>query len=151
GVGLMAALVCAIGLQRAISRPLASMLASFGEISRGNLTQPVQVTSQDEMGALMAGLREMQHGLVDVSRTMQVGSDTMASASRQIAAGNLDRSQRTEEQASALEQTASSMEELTSIVKQNADNAKQANTLAADASATAEQGGEAVRRVIDTM
>jgi uncharacterized protein YoxC len=39
--------------------------------------------------------------------------------------------QRTEEQASALEETASSMEELTSTVKQSAENAGQANQLAA--------------------
>lgn len=47
----------------------------------------------------------------------------------EISAGNLDLSQRTEEQASSLEETASSMEELTSTVKQNTDNANQASQL----------------------
>ena len=61
---------------------------------------------------------------------MRTGTESIASASSQIATGNLDLSWRTEQQASSLEETASSMEELTSTVKQNADNARQANQLA---------------------
>ncbi|SDD86754.1 methyl-accepting chemotaxis sensory transducer with TarH sensor [Cupriavidus sp. YR651] len=151
GIGLVAALGCAIGLQRAISAPLSRMLGSFGEISRGNLTETIRVTGQDEMGALTRGLQDMQRGLIDAIQTMRGGSEAIAGATQQIAAGNLDLSQRTEEQASALEQTASSMEELTSIVKQNADNARQANALAAQASETASRGGDDVRRVVNTM
>ena len=43
------------------------------------------------------------------------------------------------------------MEELTGAVKQNAENARQANTLAVSASAVATRGGELVSRVVLTM
>jgi methyl-accepting chemotaxis protein len=43
------------------------------------------------------------------------------------------------------------MEELTSTVKQSADNARQANQLAAGASAIAVKGGEVVGQVVSTM
>lgn len=43
------------------------------------------------------------------------------------------------------------MEELTSTVKQNAENARQANELAASASAIASEGGVVVDQVISTM
>lgn len=43
------------------------------------------------------------------------------------------------------------MEELTATVKQNADNARQANQLAASASDVASQGGEVVGQVVQTM
>jgi methyl-accepting chemotaxis protein len=43
------------------------------------------------------------------------------------------------------------MEELTSTVRQNADNARQANTLAATASAVASKGGVVIEQVVDTM
>jgi methyl-accepting chemotaxis protein len=43
------------------------------------------------------------------------------------------------------------MEELTSTVKQNADNARQANQLAASASAVAARGGTVVGEVVSTM
>ena len=150
-VGIVAALGCAFGLHRAISVPLSRMLAHFGEISRGNLTEHITVTSQDEMGALTRGLIDMQGGLIRTIQTMRGGSESIATATKQIAAGNMDLSQRTEEQASSLEETASSMEELTSIVKQNADNARQASQLAGSASDVAVKGGEVVGRVIETM
>lgn len=52
GVGIAAAAISAFGLHRAISVPLSRMLGHFGEISRGNLTEHIVVTSRDEMGAL---------------------------------------------------------------------------------------------------
>jgi methyl-accepting chemotaxis protein len=79
------------------------------------------------------------------------GTENITSAAQQIAAGNADLSQRTEEQASTLEQTASSMEQLTATVKQNAENARHANQLAATASSIAVKGGHAVGEVVQTM
>jgi len=79
------------------------------------------------------------------------GSESVATASAEIAQGNQDLSARTESQASALEQTAASMEQLGAQVKQNADNARQANQLAMNASAVAVQGGEVVGQVVQTM
>jgi methyl-accepting chemotaxis protein len=75
----------------------------------------------------------------------------VATASAQIAQGNQDLSQRTEQQAAALQQTAASMEQLGSTVKLNADNARQANQLALSASGVAVQGGEVVNQVVATM
>jgi methyl-accepting chemotaxis protein len=78
-------------------------------------------------------------------------SDSVATASAQIAQGNHDLSQRTEEQAAALQQTAASMEELSTTVRQNADNAQQANQLALRAGSVAVEGGDAVGQVVATM
>src|SRR5579863_2194302 len=55
------------------------------------------------------------------------------------------------EQASSLEETASSMEEMTSTVKNNADNAAQANQLAAAAREQAERGGSVVGAAVTAM
>jgi methyl-accepting chemotaxis protein len=88
---------------------------------------------------------------VGIVGEVRQGTDTIATASGQIAAGNMDLSSRTEEQASSLEETAASMEELTSTVKQNADNARQANQLAVSASSVAVRGGSVVNQVVGTM
>jgi len=48
-------------------------------------------------------------------------------------------------------QTAASMEQLTVTVKHNADNARHASQIAAEASLQAEQGGAAVSEVVQTM
>jgi methyl-accepting chemotaxis protein len=79
------------------------------------------------------------------------GTDTVSTASSQIAAGNLDLSSRTEEQASSLEETAASMEQIMSTVKQNSESALQANALASSASDVALKGGTIVAEVVTTM
>ena len=99
----------------------------------------------------MQALKDMNESLVGIVGQVRQGTDTIATASSQIAAGNMDLSSRTEEQASSLEETAASMEELTSTVKQNADNARQANQLAVTASSVAVKGGSVVAQVVDTM
>jgi methyl-accepting chemotaxis protein len=78
-------------------------------------------------------------------------TQTIYTASKEIAAGNADLSQRTEEQISSLDATANSMKVLTSTVKQNADSARQANQLADSASKIAIKGGEVVNEVVHTM
>jgi methyl-accepting chemotaxis protein/methyl-accepting chemotaxis protein-1 (serine sensor receptor) len=93
----------------------------------------------------------MKSSLAGIVAEVRTSTDTISTASTQIAAGNQDLSERTCGQASSLEQTAASMEELTSTVRQNADNARQANALAVSASAVAVRGGDVVAQVVDTM
>ncbi len=147
---IMAALVGWL-LVRAIVRPLEQAVAIAGAVAQGDLTQTIEVTSNDETGRLLQALKDMNASLVHIVRQVRTGTDHIATASGEIAAGNLDLSSRTEQQAGSLEETASSMEELTSTVKQNADNARQANALATSASEVAGKGGAVVAQVVQTM
>ncbi|MGU7769245.1 methyl-accepting chemotaxis protein [Burkholderia sp. MR1-5-21] len=149
--GLGAALLSYIALSRAIGRPLADALAHFDAIAAGDLRRRIVVKRRDEMGQLLDGLAKMQRGLVETVGTVRGGSESIATAAKQIAAGNIDLSSRTEEQAAALQETASSMEQLTGTVKQNADNARQASALAANASEIANKGNVVVGQVVGTM
>lgn len=72
-------------------------------------------------------------------------------AIEEISRGNMNLSQRTEQQAASLEQTSASMEEMTSTVQQNADNARQAAHLAAEARERAQKGGDIVSTAIKSM
>jgi hypothetical protein len=84
-------------------------------------------------------------------RSVRQGSESVSTASAEIAQGNNDLSARTESQASSLEETAASMEQLSATVKQNAHSAREANQLAANASLVAQNGGEVVGQVVHTM
>jgi len=119
-------------------------------ISEGDLTVLVQTLPEDR-SSLMYAMHNMQQSLVGIVSKVRSGTDSIATASGQIAVGNNDLSSRTEAQASSLEQTAAAMEEITATVKQNADNAHQANQLAASASDVAVKGGAVVSQVVDTM
>ncbi len=136
---------------RAIVAPLLVAVAVARKVADGDLTSVIEVTRSDETGQLLQALRDMSDGLVGLVGDVRDGTRTIAGASTQIAAGNLDLSSRTEQQASSLEETASSMEEMTSTTKQNADNARQAVVLAGAASEIAHRGGAVVGQVVDTM
>jgi len=115
------------------------------------MTRPCRSDADDEIGRLVRALENMRVRLLDVLRQVRQSAESVATGSHQIAHGNADLSQRTEEQAANLQQTAASMEELTSTVTSNAETAGTATRLAGAASAAATQGGVVVGQVIGTM
>ena len=144
-------LALAFFVGRAIIRPLSNAIDIARRVADGDLTSNFGVESRDETGQLLQALKDMNESLGGIVGEVRNTTDSISTAAQQIAAGNSDLSQRTEQQASNLEETASSMEELTSTVKQNAENAKQANLLAANASDIAGKGGQVVGEVVQTM
>lgn len=128
-------------MTRQITRPIAFAVKAAEEFADGNLTHSIQPRGTDEPDQMLHALETMRLALVKVVANVRQGSEGVSTASAEIAQGNHDLSARTEHQASALEQTAASMEELGSAVKQNADNARQANQLAMNASNVAIKGG----------
>jgi methyl-accepting chemotaxis protein len=147
------ALGCAIAwaLTRSISRPLQEAVSIAQNVSAGDLTSTIVVQRKDELGQLMQALKNMNDNLLRIVGDVRYGTDTIATASTEIASGNLDLSNRTEQQAGSLQETASAMEELTATVKQNAENAMEANKLAETASNIAVKGGAVVSRMVETM
>jgi methyl-accepting chemotaxis protein-1 (serine sensor receptor) len=150
-VGIAAAFAGWFYLRRAIMGPLAEALEHFQHISAGDLTHPIVVRTNDEMGQLLSGVGAMKDKLAMTVGSVRTSSESIATATKQIAAGNTDLSARTEEQAASLQETAASMKELTSTVNQNADNARQASGLADNARDVAQQGRDVVKQVVGTM
>jgi len=156
---LVAACLLAVGfaaiagflLTRSITRPIDQAVQLAVAVSEGDLTARVDATGKDEVSKLLAALGRMSRNLEGIVSRVRQSSDSIATGSAQIAGGNADLSQRTDEQASALQQTAATMGQLGTTVRNNADSAKQANQLAQGASAVASQGGEVVGKVVTTM
>jgi methyl-accepting chemotaxis protein len=159
-MAVMLALAVAMGVAAAwvITRSLLKQLGAepgytariAASIAHGDLSIQIR-TNESDRGSLLVEMREMRNSLMNIVSQVRRGTETIGTASREIAAGNLDLSSRTELQASSLEKTASAMEELTSTVRQNAENAREANQLAASASDVARKGGEVVSQVVGTM
>jgi methyl-accepting chemotaxis protein len=149
-MGVVAATVITRGLLKQLGGEPGYTAKIAGSIAEGDLSIGIETKSSDR-GSLLVEMKQMRNSLVDIVSQVRRGTHTITTASREIAAGNTDLSSRTELQASSLEKTASAMEELTSTVKQNADNAREANHLAATASDVARKGGEVVSQVVGTM
>jgi methyl-accepting chemotaxis protein len=146
GIGLL--------ISRGILKQLGCEPAEAAEITHriadGDLSVAIALKPGDD-NSLLHAIKSMRDRFAHIVGEVRMGSESVATASGEIAQGNNDLSMRTEQQASALEATASSMEELSVTVKQNADNAGQANQLAQSASTVAIQGGQVVNQVVETM
>ncbi len=138
-------------LVRSITRPLSAAVGIARQVAAGDLRAVVADSGRNEIGDLLRALKTMSANLAAIVGRVRDGTEAIATASSEIASGNMDLSSRTEEQASSLEQTAASMIELTTTVRQNHDNADQARQLAGSASNVAQRGGATVAQMVQTM
>jgi len=150
-VALVAALVLALLLTRAIVTPINEAVQVAKTVAAGDLRSTIVVRSRNELGELQSALKAMNESLVRIVSDVRQGSDSIATGSTQIASGNADLSSRTEMQASNLQETAASMEQMNATVRTSADTARQATQLATSASSAAVRGGEVVGQVVQTM
>ena len=138
-------------MSRSILQPIREAIDTTERIAGGDLTARIDTSRGDEFGALMRGLERMTGARRRRVGEVRGSAGTLKTASTEIAAGNLDLSQRTEQTASNLQDTAGSMGELTQTVHQSAEAAEEANRLASSAAAAAERGGLVVSQVVSNM
>ena len=155
-VGLMALSVLGLALGtvllvRSVCRPMATLQAIAKRVGDGDLDVEIDLQRNDEIGAVNHSLAAMRDALRGIVGQVRQAAESIQVASAEVASGNIDLSQRTEQAAGNLQQTASSLEQLTGNVRQSADAASQANQLAASASTVARRGGEVVAQVVRTM
>jgi aerotaxis receptor len=153
GVGLIAGTLAGASmyLHASILSPLRDLRDFANRMAAGDLTQHKDVSRNDEMGQLATALYQLTVNLQAVVRDARTQSIQMTHATGEIAAGNVDLSQRTENQASSLETTAASIEEITGSVKHSADSAESAAKLADGAAQVTQRGSDAVNLVVKTM
>jgi methyl-accepting chemotaxis protein len=154
------AVLCVVGLivvpftlmnMQSICKPLDTARELAASIASGDLSHHVTVEGRDETAAMMHALGTMQESLQRMVGLVRQSTDSIGTASAEIATGNLDLSHRTEQAAANLQQAAASMEQLTGTVKQSADSARQANQLATSAADVAARGRHVVSQVVSTM
>ncbi len=150
--GLLSSALLGWTLTASILQPLSKAQALARRVADGDLRpQDLDFASPDEVTGLVVEMQVMQRMLANLVGEFQVAAEAIETASREIATGNLDLSQRTERTASHLQQTANGMEQLTVTMQQSAASARQANVLADTASNVASKGGEVVGQVVSTM
>lgn len=138
-------------ISRQITAPVRNNLLLAERIASGDLSADIKPGGRDELSKLAGAMGAMNHRLRTMIQEVRDSVFTVSQAASSINSDNHNLSSRTEQQAAAVVQTAASMEQLTVTVKHNADNARHASQIAAEASLQAEQGGAAVSEVVQTM
>ncbi len=146
-----ATLATATWLLRGLVRPLGPATLAALRISRGDLTVAMDDQARGELQPLNAALHQVREALFGVVSQVRTGTANVAMNAAQITRDNEALSLRTGTQADSLQETAASMEQMTAAVRQNAGTAQQAHALARAATARAEQGGQVMRDVVETM
>jgi len=150
-LGLALGVTAARLISRSITRPLDQAVSLAQHVAAGDLSTKLEIQGNDELARLLQALLAMNGNLVKIVGHVRQGSDTISTATNEIAMGNMDLSQRTEEQASSLQQIAATLDQLTAAVQQNLESGRHANQIAASAADVAARGGSVVSQVVDTM
>jgi methyl-accepting chemotaxis protein len=148
---LLLAIGIRIVLQRALLGPLRDAGGHFDRIADGDLTRHIDTGGRNEIGVLFSAMSRMQTGLSGAVGTVRVAVDDIHADMRVLAAGGMQLSERTAEQAGMLQETAAGMSTLADTVRITSDNAQEANSQARRVASLAEQGAEAVERVVACM
>ncbi|ABC83279.1 methyl-accepting chemotaxis protein [Anaeromyxobacter dehalogenans] len=153
-LGLFAVLLAAalaVGITRSITVPLRGVIGAATRIAGGDLRDPVQVTSGDEIGALQRAMRGMGEKLAEVIGEVRGGAEALTAASAQVASTSQSLSQGTGEQAASAEEATASLEEMGASIAQSAENARQTGQMASLGARNTDVGGKAVAESVAAM
>jgi methyl-accepting chemotaxis protein len=155
-LGLMlAAFLVAVGVAiyvtRSITGPVLAAVGAAERIAGGDLRDPVEVTSNDEVGKLQGAMREMSLKLAQVIGEVRGGAAALAGASAQVSSTSQTLSQGTGEQAASVEETTSSLEEMSASITQNAESSRRSEAMASEGAKNAEESGKSVEETVAAM
>jgi len=150
-VGSVLAALAGLLLYRSVTTPLNATVRMADRVATGDLTLQITAQANNETGRMMSALGQMVRRMHEAIETVVRSSASIHTASTEIAAGNLDLSNRTERQAAALQQASHSMELIANAVQDNAEAAQQAQTQAREASQQARSGGQQTEHIVQTM
>ncbi len=136
---------------RATARFLMDLVGGADRMSQGDLRvdMPAGLNATAQQG--MQVMQRLQTRLREVLSTLRDGAEQVNTAASEIAAGNLDLSQRTEQGSAELQAAANSMRNMTDAARQSSAAMSEASSLAESTSSDARASGEVMRRTVAAM
>jgi len=138
-------------LTRSIIRTLTEVESVAHSLADGDLTVQINSGSRDEMGRVMAAMRNMVEKLSGIIGEVRHTADSLSNASGQVSATAQNMNQATSQQAASVEETSASIEQMSASINQNSENAKVTDSVASQASQHAGEGGAAVKSTVAAM
>lgn len=132
-------------------KPVENIRAHMHILARGELETQLPDLGSNCIGLMVSPIQKMQSNWEKAVSNIRSSAHTIRGNATEVAGVNNELSSRSEQLAAALEETTASMEQLSSTVTLNAENASHASVLAKNATKTAVNGGESVKKVMTTM
>ncbi|NWK70212.1 methyl-accepting chemotaxis protein [Bacillus paramycoides] len=148
-----------------ITKPLKRLVVTSKEISEGDLTQTIQIHSNDEIGQLAKGFNEMTHSLRILIGRINTSAGHVAAASEELTASVRQASEATEQitmamdeissgattQTSSVENGAMLLFDVTEGIQHVANSSLSINAASAHTREKAEDGGKLVGKTVNQM
>ena len=150
-VALIIALTLAVWILRSIGKQLGGDPADLVEIAESLANGDLKLTHKQSATGVYGSINTTVNRLKEIIGGIKTSANDVHVTAEQVSQGNINLSQRTQEQASSLEEVASSMEEMTSTINQNAQNAELTNELAQKANEQAIDGTKVVENTVNAM
>ncbi|MBS1207804.1 MAG: methyl-accepting chemotaxis sensory transducer [Proteobacteria bacterium] len=138
-------------LIEAVVDPINEIKRVMGAVAEGDLTQNISKDYRGEFKTLKDAINDSTTKLAATITEVSAAADTLVSATGQISSTAQSLSQASSEQAASVEETSASVEQMSASIRQNTENAQIANTMSADGTKKAAEGGQAVTATVEAM
>ncbi|OCA89042.1 methyl-accepting chemotaxis protein [Pseudobacillus wudalianchiensis] len=150
---------------KSIIKPLRELKEQAITVSKGNLTEQVNIETNDEIGQLAQAFNDMQENIKRLVQKIEYNAEQVAAASQELTASAEQTSAATEQvavsvqevaggaekQTAGIDQTARSLNEVAQGTTQIADRSVKVSDLAQHTTTQAEEGGEALGNTVKQM
>jgi methyl-accepting chemotaxis protein len=136
---------------RTITTPLKKLMTTTEKIAAGDLSDEVAIGSKDELGQLAASVNHMVNNLRNLISGVITSSQNVAAASQQISATTEEIASGSSAQAQAAQHMQELFSELSTAINSVAESAEQAAELADNTTSIAHDGGQIVKKSIESM
>jgi methyl-accepting chemotaxis protein len=131
--------------------PVNEAVAVLIEMEKGDMTKAVKGDYKGQLKDFKDTVNNTIEKLAQIIGEVNTTTETIVSATTQVSSTAQSLSQASTEQAASVEETSSSIEQMSASVKQNTENAKVADTMSAEGTKKAAEGGQAVTETVTAM
>jgi methyl-accepting chemotaxis protein len=150
-VGVLAGLGLTAAIGSAILGPIRKVVQGTSQLAAGNLAVEIEPQGTDELGRLLAEVRDMAAKLRTAFTEVKRAAEAVSSGSGQLAAAAEQLSAGASTQAAAAEEASSSVEELHAAIRENARAAGETGSIARSSATDAREAGATVTRAVAAM
>jgi len=144
GLALLAGVLAAWLITRAVVGPLKRVIARAQRIAAGELGLEAEAPRSDEVGQLLQAMQQMAAGLSGIVSGLQQGIEQLAGSAQALSAVTEQTNREVGSQKEETEQVATAMQQMTATVHDVARNAEEAAQAAQSADDKVESGQQVV-------
>ena len=132
-------------------KPITEIEGVITKLSEGDLTQNVDVNSNDEIGRMAEKLNQMSSKLREIVERITVGAEDVNTSGKEMTRTSQQMNDGASAQSSSTEQISTAIEQMSARIAQNTENAQQTEQIANKALSNIRKTNEASQKSMEAM